>query len=188
MEYRYVKDLAYILLVAAVIVLGVLAFNHYNGEQKVTAESAYAKQDVDANLLKQAADIESGISNRKNFTFSVEKDPLKQDIILPKKVDEIKIRLQKRRNEIRLAGVITFNEQKFVTIEHKDIEKQYAIGEVIKGTNGIKIIAANSEKQTARLSNGSTIRLKNRMNIYETNADTKDKQQNGIQFNANQNY
>ena len=40
MEYRYVKDLAIILLVASVIVLAVFAIKHYNTEQNVDSCSA----------------------------------------------------------------------------------------------------------------------------------------------------
>ena len=85
MEYRYVKDLAIILLVASVIVLAVFAIKHYNTEQNVDSKSAYAEQEVDSNLLRKAIEIEEGISQRKDFSFSISKDPLKQDIILDRK-------------------------------------------------------------------------------------------------------
>jgi len=170
MEYRYVKDLAYILLVAALIVLGVLAFNHYKTEIDVTAKSVHADQEVDANLLQKAAEIEEGIRSRKNFIFSVYNDPLKQDIILPQKVDEIKLRLQKRYNQIRLYGVLKFDDEILVGIDHKNLEGQYKIGQKIKGSS-IRIKSADPITQTAVLSNGKRLKVKERMNIFDLPSD-----------------
>lgn len=184
MEYRYIKDLAYILLVASVIVLGVLAFNHYNTEQKVEPKSPFAEQEVDSNLLKKAIEIEQGIKQRKEFSFSIMKDPLKQDIILPQKVDEIKLRLQKRYNQIRLYGVLSFGEELLVGIDHKDIEGQYRIGEKIQGSS-LRIKSANPVTQEAVLSDGTKLDVKERMDIYNIPSEQQTQQDNDILSNQN---
>lgn len=184
MEYRYIKDLAYILLVASVIVLAVLAFNHYNTEQKVEPKSPFAEQEVDSNLLKKAIEIEQGIKQRKEFSFSIMKDPLKQDIILPQKVDEIKLRLQKRYNQIRLYGVLSFDDVVLVGIEHKDLESQYRIGEKIQGSN-LSIKSADPVTQKVVLSNGTRLEVEARMDIYNIPSQPKPQQDNDILSNQN---
>lgn len=168
MEYRYVKDLAFILLFVAIITLLVFAYGHYKTEQSVVPKSIYAEQEVDSNLLKKAIEIEQGIMQRKEFSFSITKDPLKQDIILPQKIDEIKLRMQQRYNSIRLYGVQKFEDKILVGIEHKDIENQYTIGDVIeKSDPKLRIKSADPEKQTVVLSNGKTLVVEERMNIYD---------------------
>lgn len=183
MEYRYVKDLAIILLVISVIVLAVFAVKHYNTEQQVDAKSAYAEQEVDSSLLRKAIEIEDGIGQRKDFSFSISKDPLKQDIILPKKVDEIKLRLQRRYNEIRLYGVLKFDDQILVGIDHKDLENQYKIGDKIVGSN-LRIRSANPVTQTAVLSDGTKLEVKERMDIFFT-PSIKDAPKSELQDNEN---
>lgn len=183
MEYRYVKDLAIILLVISVIVLAVFAVKHYNTEQKVDDKSAYAEQEVDSSLLRKAIEIEDGISQRKDFSFSISKDPLKQDIILPKKVDEIKLRLQRRYNEIRLYGVLKFGDQILVGIDHKDLESQYKIGDKITGSD-LRIRSANPVAQTAVLSDGTKLEVKERMDIFYT-PSIKDASRSELQDNEN---
>jgi len=172
MEYRYVKDLAYILLVASIIFLAVFAIKHYNTERNVDPKSLYAEQEVDSNLLRKAIEIEQGIKQRKEFSFSITKDPLKQDIILPQKVDEIKLRLQKRYNQIRLYGVQKFGDKLMVGIEHKDLESQYGIGEQIQGSN-LKVRSADPVNQTAVLSNGTKLVVEERMDIYDIPSEKK---------------
>ncbi len=184
MEYRYVKDLAYILLVASIIVLAVFAVKHYDTEQSVDPKSAYAEQEVDSNLLKKAIEIEQGIKQRKEFTFSISKDPLKQDIILPQKVDEIKLRLQKRYNQIRLYGVLKFGDVVLVGIEHKDIEGQYRVGEKIQGSK-LSIRSANPVSQTAVLSDGTKLVVKERMNIFDIPSEKTSPKSDNF---ANENY
>ena len=183
MEYRYVKDLAIILLVASVIVLAVFAIKHYNTEQNVDSKSAYAEQEVDSNLLRKAIEIEEGISQRKDFSFSISKDPLKQDIILPKKVDEIKLRLQKRYNEIRLYGVLKFEDRILVGIDHKDLEGQYGIGDTVTGSN-VRIKSADPVAQTAVLSDGTRLIVKERMDIFNI-PSVKDAEKSQLQDNEN---
>ncbi len=184
MEYRYVKDLAYILLVISIIFLAVFAVKHYNTEQEVDAKSAYAEQEVDSNLLRKAIEIEQGIKQRKEFVFSINKDPLKQDIILPQKVDEIKLRLQKRYNQIRLYGVLKFDEDLLVGIEHKDIEAQYRIGEKIQGSR-LSIKSADPVTQTAVLSNGTKLEVEERMDVFDIPSEKTPQQTDDI---SNQNY
>ncbi|MBI9030611.1 hypothetical protein JEZ13_01215 [bacterium] len=167
MEYRYVKDLAYILLIIAVITLLVFAYNHHNTEQKVLTKSEFAEQEVDSNLLKKAIEIEQGIMQRKEFSFSITKDPLKQDIILPQKIDEIKLRMQQRYNKIRLYGVQKFDDRVLVGIEHKDIENQYAVGQIIeKSDPRVSIKSADPVNQTVVLSNGTKLVVEERMDVF----------------------
>lgn len=185
MEYRYVKDLAYILLVASIIVLAVFATGHYNTEQNIDSKSAYAEQEVDSNLLRKAIEIEQGIKQRKEFTFSISKDPLKQDIILPQKVDEIKLRMQKRYNQIRLYGVLKFDEELLVGIDHKDVESQYRIGDKILGST-LRIKSADPVAQTAVLSDGTKLEVEERMDVYDIPSEKKTPKQTD-DF-SNQNY
>lgn len=184
MEYRYVKDLAYILLVASVIVLAVLSFSHYNTEVKVKPKSPFAEQEVDSNLLRKAIEIEQGIKQRKEFSFSIMKDPLKQDIILPKKVDEIKLRLQRRYNQIRLYGVLSFDEQLLVGIEHKDLESQYRIGEKIQGSN-LSIKSADPVNQTVILSDGTKLDVEERLDVFNVPSEQKTPQNDDNLSNQN---
>ncbi len=184
MEYRYVKDLAYILLAASIIVLAVFAMKHYNTEQNIDPKSAYAEQEVDSNLLKKAIEIEQGIKQRKEFNFSISKDPLKQDIILPQKVDEIKLRLQKRYNQIRLYGVLKFGDVLLVGIEHKDLEAQYRVGDKIQGSR-LSIKSADPVNQTAVLSDGTKLVVEERMDIYNIPSEKKDSPKSDIIANEN---
>lgn len=173
METRSIKTLTFIVLIAAFIFNIAFAVNYFERINKVADKSKYADQEVNKRLLQRANEIEKGIHKRKSFTFTVEKDPLKQDIILPQRVDEIKLRLQKRYNDVRLYAVLKYGDKVMVGIEHKDIEAQYNIGDKIK-KSWLSVKSADPATQTCVLSNGRKLKVKERMDVYNVQSK-KDK-------------
>ena len=90
MQEKYIKDLAIALGVIVLIVLGARDYYLYNKINVVPAQSIYSTIALDASLLNQIQQIEDSIRERKDFKFTVNRDPLKQDLVVQTKLDLMK--------------------------------------------------------------------------------------------------
>ncbi len=81
MEEKYLKDLVIALIVILLIVLGVKCNSLYSKIKVVPVDSKYEKLALSDNLFNQIQNIEQSIQDRKEFVFTVKKDPLEQNLI-----------------------------------------------------------------------------------------------------------
>ena len=106
MQDRYIKDLALALGVIILIVFGVRVFFLYQKEAKVPSDSIYTRLALSPELLEQITQIEDSIKERKEFRFTVRRDPLKQDLIVQTRLDLLKEWEEMVRRMMRLTAVI----------------------------------------------------------------------------------
>jgi len=130
MEEKYLKDLIIALVVVLLIVLGVKCNSLYNKIKVVPHESKYKKLALSDNLFKQIQDIEESIQDRKDFVFTVTKDPLEQNLIVKTIKDLEKQWRMEVENMVRLESTIVPEVgRKRAAISHKGKTKLYGIGD-----------------------------------------------------------
>ncbi|MCD4829540.1 MAG: hypothetical protein K8R90_08965 [Candidatus Cloacimonetes bacterium] len=132
MEGRYIKDFAIAIVFVMIIVFGVKDFMWYQECQQYPAEPD-THVGISDDLKNEIKQIETSIQDRKNFVFTVTKDPLEQNLIVKTIVD---YEMQWRReveSQVRLAGTyITHSGQQLATIEHKGIRTNYHVGDAFE--------------------------------------------------------
>jgi hypothetical protein len=106
MQDRYIKDLVIALGVIILIIFGVRVFYLYQKEVKVPSESIYTKLALSQELLNQITQIEDSIKERKEYRFTVRRDPLKQDLIVQTRLDLLLEWEEMVRRMMRLTAVI----------------------------------------------------------------------------------
>ena len=106
MQDRYVKDLAIALGVILLIVFGIRNYFFYHRIVKVPAESRYSQLALSEELLERITQIEESIQERKQFRFTVRRDPLKQDLIVQTRLDLLKEWEEMVRRMMRLTAII----------------------------------------------------------------------------------
>ncbi len=130
MEEKYLKDLVIALIVITLIVLGVKCNSLYNDIKVVPVESKYKKLALSENLFNQIEDIEQSIQDRKEFVFTVTKDPLEQNLIVKTIKDLEKQWRQEVERMVRLESTIVPEVgKKLAAISHKGKTKLYSIGD-----------------------------------------------------------
>jgi hypothetical protein len=140
MEFRYLKDFAITLTFLVIIAFAMKNVASYRTVEEVPAESKYKEQQLDEDLLKQIHSIEQSIEDRKLFQFTVQKDPLKQDLIVQDKKDKLKIWQERVSNMIRLAGTtIDEDGNSMAIIAHQGITHYYKKGDEIAGRKIVDI-------------------------------------------------
>ncbi len=140
MEFRYLKDFAITLTFIAIIVFVFLNVTSYKTVEEVPKDSKYKEQKLDGELMAQIQSIEQSISDRKLFTFNVQKDPLKQDLIVQDKRDMLKIWQDQVKRMIRLAGTsIDEDGNSMAIIAHDGETHYYGVGDEVKGRKIIEI-------------------------------------------------
>lgn len=130
MENKYLKDLIIALIVILLIVLGVKCNSLYNDIKVVPHDSKYKKLALSDKLFKQIQDIEHSIQNRKEFVFTVTKDPLEQNLIVKTIQDLEKQWRLEVENMVRLESTIVPEiGKKRAAISHQGKTKLYSIGD-----------------------------------------------------------
>jgi len=82
MEEKYLKDFVIILVVISFIAFGMKNVSLFGKSKEVPKESIYKELALGDDLLFQIKEIENSIQDRKDFVFTVEKDPLEQNLIV----------------------------------------------------------------------------------------------------------
>ena len=140
MGNRYLKDFTIALVFLVIIGYGVHLYFIFNTVDKIPDQSKYSKMGLSDQLKEQIKSIEQSIKDRKQFVFTVVKDPLEQNLIVKTKVDlELQWRLQVE-SMIRLAGTyIGQDGSRVASIAHKGENKMYKIGDTIAGRKIVEI-------------------------------------------------
>ena len=134
MQLRYVKDFAITLIVIIFLVLGVRLYTNYYKMKTIPSQSIHSKESVSDSLLTKIKGIEKSIQDRKQFVFTINRDPLRQGNIIKDKLDLEREFLESVRNTFRLSSTsILDNGHKFATIEYRDQNYYATIGDVIEG-------------------------------------------------------
>ena len=135
MEHKYLKDFVIILIVTLMIAFGMKDYNLYHKVYKVPTDSMYKKIALSEGLLTEIHNIEESIRDRKQFVFTVIKDPLEQNLIV-KTIKDIKKQWREDvENMVRLEStIVPENGRKQAAISHKGKTVIYSIGDkFIKG-------------------------------------------------------
>lgn len=130
MEEKYLKDLVIALIVILFIVLGVKCNSLYRDIKSVPVESKYEKLALSEDLFRQIQNIEQSIQDRKEFVFTVIKDPLEQNLIVKTIKDLEKQWRLEVESMVRLESTIVPEVgRKMAAISHKGKTKLYSIGD-----------------------------------------------------------
>ncbi len=130
MEVKYLKDLIIALVVILVISFGVKDYYLYKSIIKVPAESKYKKIALSDNLLREIQNIEYSIQDRKNFVFTVTKDPLEQNLIVKTKKDLEKQWREEIESMVRLESTMLSElGDKIASISYLGETNQYQVGD-----------------------------------------------------------
>ncbi len=133
MENKILKD--FVITLSVLILLGLSIFTYLYSYRKITDLSEYSKfknKSLSEELLRDIKSIEASIRDRKTFRFTVEKDPLEQNLIVKTKKDIYQQWVEDVRKMVRLAStLIDENGEKVATIAHEGQNKIYKIGDTI---------------------------------------------------------
>jgi hypothetical protein len=140
MQFRFVKDLAIILIVILLGAMAIVTINEHRKVDKIPDKSIYTQESVSDSLMKKIQTIENSIQDRKMFVFSSNKDPLRQGNIIKDKVDRVQEFEEMVRNMFRLATTaIDEHGNKIAYIEYQDVLHEARIGQVVAGRRIIDI-------------------------------------------------
>ena len=133
MEDKYIKDFVIAVVVIMLIAYGIKDYYLMKTANEVPYESKYKKLALSEELLGQIQNIENSIKDRKQFVFTVRKDPLEQNLIVKTQKDLEKQWKEKVENMIRLQStIIPEVGDKIASISYKGKVKQYKIGELFE--------------------------------------------------------
>jgi len=135
MEEKYLKDFVISLVVILLLAFGMNNVSLLRKVETIPKESKYAGLVMGEELLSQIKEIESSIQDRKDFVFTVEKDPLEQNLIVKTMKDLQTQWRRKIENMVRLEStIIPENGEKRAAITYKGSTTIYKIGDdFIKG-------------------------------------------------------
>ncbi len=154
MENKYLKDFIIIVVVLLVIAFGWFDYYNYNKVEKIPQESKYKKLALSEKLLEQIQSIEESIKDRKSFVFTVEKDPLEQNLIVKTIKDLEKQWREEVEKLIRLEStIITESGENLASIAHKGESNLYKVGDEFMGRK-ITSIESGKISYTYRGTNG----------------------------------
>ncbi len=140
MENKYLRDFAIVAILFAVIALGMRDYYLYNKEVKVPKQSRFKNLALSKAQLKQIQGIETSIKDRKNFVFTVKKDPLEQNLIVKTMKDLEQEWIDKVQSMVRLTATFISNDGKrYASISYKGKNKIYKVGDKIAGQKITKI-------------------------------------------------
>ena len=144
MENKYLRDFAIVAILFAVIALGIKNYYLYNKEIKVPEQSRYKNLALSQDQLKQIQGIETSIDDRKNFVFTVTKDPLEQNLIVKTMKDLEQDWIDKVQSMVRLTATFISNDgSRYASISYKGKNLVYKVGDKIAGQKITKIGEAN---------------------------------------------
>ncbi|MDO9578850.1 MAG: hypothetical protein Q7J16_13285 [Candidatus Cloacimonadales bacterium] len=130
MEDKYLKDFVIALIVIFIILFIIKDMNLYSKVKDVREESKYSEMALGDELLGQIQKIESSIQDRKQFIFTVTKDPLEQNLIV-RTIKDLELQWREEvENMIRLESTIVPEKGKTqAVISYKGITKIYQVGD-----------------------------------------------------------
>ncbi|MBN2461638.1 MAG: hypothetical protein JXB60_08520 [Candidatus Cloacimonetes bacterium] len=130
MEIKYIKDFVIALVVILVVAYGIHDYYLLQRTRGIAEESKYKRIALSDELLGKIQNIENSIQDRKQFVFTVRKDPLEQNLIVKTKKDLEKQWIEQVEEMVRLQStMITENGEKYATISHRGENKIYRIGD-----------------------------------------------------------
>ncbi len=132
METKYLKDFAVALAIIILFAFVLKAANVIKLVNEVPEDSIYKQMALDDQLLEQIQQIEESINDRKEFKFTVIKDPLEQNLIVRTRVD-LELEWRKKVDAMmRLAATyIDEHGNKKAAIAYKGKTDIYGIGDQI---------------------------------------------------------
>ena len=134
MENKYLKDFIIIVVVLLIIAFGWYDYYSYGKVEKIPQQSKYKKLALSEKLLDQIQSIEESIKDRKSFVFTVNKDPLEQNLIVKTIKDLEKQWREEVEKMIRLEStVITESGENLASIAHKGESNLYRVGDEFLG-------------------------------------------------------
>ena len=130
MEHKYLKDFVISIGVLLILAYGIADYFLYRKVKEVPKESVYKKVALEKSLLDKINKIDQSIKDRKNFVFSVTRDPLEQHLIVKTKKDLEKQWREEVKNMVRLEyTMISEDGTKMASIAYKGKNKIYKIGD-----------------------------------------------------------
>ncbi|MCD4652164.1 MAG: hypothetical protein K8S56_10340 [Candidatus Cloacimonetes bacterium] len=147
MAGRYIKDFTIAVIFILIIVYAVRDFYFYRDVEEIPAQSKFSKLGLSEKLMDQIQTIEQSIQDRKQFKFTVVKDPLEQNLIVKTKVDLEKQWILEVESMVRLTATYISDggEEKKASIAYGGNTTIYTIGEKVKGTEGKQIVEIGRE-------------------------------------------
>jgi len=140
MENKYLKDFVIVVAVLMLLAFGLKIYYTYQQVNTIPQESKYKKLALSEKLLKQIQDIEASIKDRKSFIFSVEKDPLEQNLIVKTIKDLEKQWREEVGKMIRLEStIIPESGDRLASIAHNGESNTYKIGDEFMGRKIVSI-------------------------------------------------
>jgi hypothetical protein len=129
-EQKYLKDFIIILVIALLIAFGVKTSSVSKRVIVVPDESKFKKMALSDQLLQKIQRIDSSIQDRRNFVFTVDKDPLEQNLIVKTQKDlEMQWR-EEVEKMVRLAmTIIPLDGDKKAAIEYNGNTTLYNVGD-----------------------------------------------------------
>lgn len=104
MEARHFKDITVAIIVIVLFAFLLRAVNVVRASEDIPTDSIYKDLAIDAELLAQIQQIEESISDRRDFLFTITRDPLEQNLIVRTRVDLEQEWRKKVESMIRLAA------------------------------------------------------------------------------------
>ncbi len=138
MEGRYIKDFTIALIFLMMIAFGIRGYFLYNQSLEFPDEPDRNKG-ISSDLKKEIEDIEQSIQDRKDFAFTVVKDPLEQNLIVKTIIDIEKQWKKEVEATIRLTGTYLVDNEKIATIEYQGVRNDYRVGDLFEGRKIVDI-------------------------------------------------
>ena len=130
MEDKYLKDFVIAFVVIILLAFAIKDYYLYQKIKVVPEESKYEKLAIGEVLLQQIQNIDTSIRDRKDFIFTVTKDPLEQNLIVKTQKDIEKQWREKIEKMVRLEStIIPENGLKRAAISYDGETKIYKIGD-----------------------------------------------------------
>lgn len=140
METRHIKDLTVALIVIILIAFLIHMVGIIRNVTDVPAQSIYKDLAIDEELLDQIQQIEESITDRKDFVFTVTRDPLEQNIVVRTQVDLEEEWRKEVEAMMRLAATyIDERGNRLASIDYQGEINLYGIGDYINNNEVISI-------------------------------------------------
>lgn len=133
MEEKYLKDFVIALVVLLLIAFGIKDYYQKLKVDEIPEQSKYSNLALSDELLTKIQSIETTIQDRKQFVFTVTKDPLEQNLIVKTKQDLEQQWRERIQSMVRLEStMITEDGRKLAAIAHEGKTTLYSIGDSFK--------------------------------------------------------
>lgn len=133
MEEKYLKDFVIALVVILLIAFGIKCYYQKQIDDAIPEQSKNVNLALSDELLGQIQSIEQSIKDRKEFVFTVTKDPLEQNLIVKTKQDLEEQWREEIKSMVRLEStLITENGEKMAVIAHDGKSSMYNVGDSFK--------------------------------------------------------